>query len=269
MDEISAIVSDTARRLLRGLAEAAGTWEDMPESAWTAGWQAIEDSGLLLALLPDEDGGLGLPLSEGLGLVRIAGSHHGPWPVVDTMLARRFAAENGQDVAAGPAAGGPSEMAPHQRDIAALARACQMAGALEAVLEMTTAYVGERHQFGRPLARFQAIQHSLAVLAGEVAAACAAADFACQRIAAEGHDPILAIGIARARIGEAVSRGTAIAHQLHGAIGYVREHRLHRYTTAMWRWRDEFGTQAWWTRRVGMAVIAEGSDGFWSSTVAA
>ena len=144
-----------------------------------------------------------------------------------------------------------------------------MAGALEAVLEMSIRHVEERSQFGRPLARFQAIQHSLATLAGEVAAGRAAADFACQRIEGDNADLPLAIGIARARVGEAASRATAIAHQLHGAIGYTREHRLHRYTTALWRWRDEFGTQVWWTRRVGRAVIEEGADSFWPMVTAA
>ncbi|WP_436695960.1 acyl-CoA dehydrogenase family protein, partial [Geodermatophilus sp. CPCC 205506] len=55
----------------------------------------------------------------------------------------------------------------------ALARAVQLAAALEQVLAWTVQYAGERHQFGRPLARFQAIQMELAQMAGEVTAATA------------------------------------------------------------------------------------------------
>ena len=268
MDEMTAIMFDTAQRLLADLGERAGVWEDMSPAALDEGWQPIEESGLPLALVDEEHGGLGLPLAEGLELARIAGENPVPWPLVETMLARRFAASSGEEIPAGPVAS-PGDLAPDQRNLAALARAKQMSGALEAVLTMTITQVQERSQFGRPLAKFQAIQHSLAILAGEVAAARAAADHAVMRLDGAEGDVLLAIGIARARVGEAASRASAIAHQLHGAIGFTREHRLHRYTTALWAWRDQFGTQAWWTRQVGRAVIANGRDGFWPMVTAA
>ena len=43
--------------------------------------------------------------------------------------------------------------------------------ALAAILDMTTTYAQERVAFGKPLSKFQAIQHNLARLAGEAAAA--------------------------------------------------------------------------------------------------
>lgn len=268
MDEISAIMLDTAERLLADLGERAGSGEGLSEAERDAGWRVLEDSGLPLALTPEEAGGLGLSLADGLELARVAGRNPVPWPLVDAMLAHRFAAESGREAGPDPVAE-LRQISGEQRTVAALARAKQMAGALEAVLALTIAHVGERSQFGRPLAQFQAIQHSLAVLAGEVAAGHAAADFAVQRADAGGDELALAVGIARTRIGEAASRAAAIAHQLHGAIGYTREHRLHRYTTALWRWRDHFGTQAWWSRRVGAAVLARGRDGFWPMVTAA
>jgi hypothetical protein len=69
---------------------------------------------------------------------------------------------------------GPDPLDALQRMGAAI-RAQQMAGALERILDLSLEYARERVQFGRPIARFQAIQHSLASLAGEVAAAGAAA----------------------------------------------------------------------------------------------
>ncbi|MDQ6919187.1 MAG: acyl-CoA dehydrogenase family protein, partial [Candidatus Dormibacteraeota bacterium] len=62
----------------------------------------------------------------------------------------------------------------------ALLRAVQIAGALERVLQLTVQYAGDRHQFGQPLRRFQAIGHQLAELAAETAAARAAADAAAE-----------------------------------------------------------------------------------------
>ena len=65
----------------------------------------------------------------------------------------------------------------------AATRAVQMAGALEAILDLTVAYANERIAFERPIAKFQAVQHNLARLAGEVAAAMAAAGSAADTIA--------------------------------------------------------------------------------------
>ena len=44
----------------------------------------------------------------------------------------------------------------------ACAYAAQLAGAMERVLAITVAYANERDQFGRPIGKFQAIQHQLA-----------------------------------------------------------------------------------------------------------
>lgn len=161
-----------------------------------------------------------------------------------------------------PAAGAPL------LDLAALARALQMAGALERVLELTVDHVSTRVQFGRPLAKFQAIQQELAKLAGDVAAASAAADHAADALAL-GGDLHVAVAVARTRIGEAAGKASAIAHQLHGAIGFTREHALHRFTTALWSWRDEFGTQRYWTMELGKQALAAGRDGYWPMVVAA
>lgn len=268
MDETFAIVTNTARRLLADLSTRAAVWEDMTEDDRSAGWREIEESGFLVAMIAEEHGGLGLSLGQSLQLAGVVGQTPLPWPIVETMLARRFASATGNKQPLGPVER-LEDLSPRNLHIAAAARAVQMAGGLEAMLAITIAHVQERSQFGRPLAQFQAVQHSLAVLAGEVAAARASADLAVERLDDDGETNALAVGIARARVGEAVSKGSAIAHQLHGAIGYTREHRLHRYTTAMFAWRDEFGTQTWWTRLVGRAVLANGRDGLWPMVTAA
>ena len=65
----------------------------------------------------------------------------------------------------------------------AAVRAQQMAGALDHILDQSVQWSLDRVQFGRPIAKFQAVQHNLAQLAGEVAAAGAAADGAAEAIA--------------------------------------------------------------------------------------
>ena len=58
----------------------------------------------------------------------------------------------------------------------ALARTNLMAGTLQSTLDLGLQFAAEREQFGRSISKFQAIQHSLAVVAAEVAAAQRAAD---------------------------------------------------------------------------------------------
>src|SRR6185312_14447000 len=103
--------------------------------------------------------------------------------------------------------------------MAAAVRAQQMAGALERILDQSVQYSLDREQFGRPIAKFQAVQQNLAALAGEVAAASAAADGAAEAIAAHGVAGDIAVSqvaIAKIRAGDAAGAGAAIAHQVHG-----------------------------------------------------
>lgn len=152
----------------------------------------------------------------------------------------------------------------------ALARSLQMAGAAAAVLDRCVHYASEREQFGRPLAKFQAIQHQLARLATEAAAAQTAAQAACR--AADRYD--LASGLefevatAKIRAGEAAGHAAAIGHQVHGAIGFTDEYPLHYLTRRLWAWRSEFGAEAFWAERLGRAVAARGGDNLWRDITA-
>jgi len=143
----------------------------------------------------------------------------------------------------------------------ALARCVQMTGALSRSLEYALQYARERVAFGRPIAKFQAVQQMLAVMAGHVAAASAAADFAIERSAVVPNP--LAIAVAKARIGEAAGRCAEIAHQVHGAMGFTHEHNLHWSTRRLWAWRDEFGGDAYWQLQLGRAAAAVGPDALW------
>jgi acyl-CoA dehydrogenase len=150
-------------------------------------------------------------------------------------------------------------------------RAQMMSGALEKVLLMSVQYAQERVAFGRPIAKFQAVQHNLAILAGEVAAATAAANSAMLAAASNGFAvprTLLAVAAAKVRSGEAANAGAAIAHQVHGAMGFTQEHRLHQFTRRLWSWRDEYGQESEWAIRLGRLVAAAGPDALWPSLTA-
>ncbi len=163
---------------------------------------------------------------------------------------------------------GETGLAPsNARAIGATLRAQQIAGAMERITEMTVQYALDRVQFGRPLGKFQAVQQNLAVLAGQTAAAGAAADMAAEGV--ENGGRILAVAAGKARCGEAAGIGAAIAHQIHGAIGFTHEHSLHFLTKRLWSWRDEFGNETVWNRLLGRHMAKLGPDRYWAELTAA
>ena len=148
----------------------------------------------------------------------------------------------------------------------AVMRSQQIAGALAHVLDQCIEYASDRQQFGRPIGRFQAVQHNLAMLAGEAAAASSAADAAIRAMEQYGlDDPRAQIAVASAKVrsGEAAGAGAAIAHQVHGAMGYTHEYSLQHYTRRLWSWRDDFGSESVWAVQLGNQVAAAGHQSLW------
>lgn len=145
-------------------------------------------------------------------------------------------------------------------------RSVQIAGALEAILAMSVQYANERVAFERAIGKFQAVQHNLARLAGEVAAAMTASGSAADAIGSVdifGDAIFLEAASAKIRSAEAATEGAAIAHQVFGAIGFTQEHVLHRFTLRLLGWRDDFGNESYWAAELGKRVAQRGADGFW------
>jgi acyl-CoA dehydrogenase len=315
-------LDDTAQAAARG-----GQW--LP-----ALWAEVEEMGLPLALLTEDQGGFGLSLAEAGEALRLLGSHAMPLPVAETMAANQLLAAAGLPLAAGPAglaraddltisngrltstvarvawgeqldclalavgdklyrvprsgwsvAEAGTALNFHPRPSLALdwavdaeaalpwcplaggatVRTYQIAGALEAALDLTLSHTATRVQFGKPLQKNQVVQHELAKLAGELACATAAADLAGEALA---RRDVLGVAAGSLRAREAAGAGASIATQMHGAIGFTREHRLHLYTTSLWTWRDEFGGQVSWAKLLGSAAIDAGGPGYWPMVTA-
>jgi acyl-CoA dehydrogenase len=143
----------------------------------------------------------------------------------------------------------------------AMLRSAQMAGALQSLLHMTTGYATERVQFGKPIGHFQVIQQQIAVLAEHTACCLLGAEAAFAVSAGE----ITALPIMAAKIcaGEAAGIGASIAHAVHGAIGFTDEHSLHLKTRRLWAWRAEYGSQSYWSQRLGQTICEAGSSALW------
>src|SRR6185437_6183727 len=166
----------------------------------------------------------------------------------------------------------PLDSAPAPFDVSALMlmgatmRSVQAAGAMETLLSLSVRYANERVAFERPIGKFQAVQQNLARLAGETAAALAAAGSAADTIVhSDTFDDtvLLEAASAKVRTGEAAAEGAAIAHQVHGAIGFTNEHVLHRFTLRLLSWRDDFGSESYWAAALGELVARRGANQFW------
>lgn len=147
-----------------------------------------------------------------------------------------------------------------------LGRCLQIGAAMGAALELSIRYVQDRKQFGQPLAKFQAIQHSLALAAEEVAACAAITDLALACAAREGiRSPRLPVLLDAAALvaGHAVNVVYDMTHQVHGAIGFTQEYALHRHSLDLLRWRDHLhlmrGGDIGCAERLGDAALAAGS----------
>ena len=141
----------------------------------------------------------------------------------------------------------------------AWARCVQIIGAFDAALALTVTHTSQRVQFGRTLSRFQAVQHALATMAGEIEQARAATELATAAVGEHGFTgdrAEYAVTVAKVAVGRAVTPVTTIAHQLHGAIGVTTEHPLWSVTMRARSWADEFGTTASHARRLGRWALA-------------
>ena len=99
-------------------------------------------------------------------------------------------------------------------------------GMLDRAIDLTSAYVGERHQFGQPLSSFQGVQFQLTDAEVERVGLEELAKYALWSVATRQPDALadaLALRVAAVEAAEVVFR---ITHQLHGAIGFCDETTL-------------------------------------------
>lgn len=140
------------------------------------------------------------------------------------------------------------------RRLTAMVAAAMLSGALRCVFQRTLNYANERIQFGRPIGKFQAIQHQLAVMSEHVFAARMAARVGCS---GEVLTPdSLRVAVAKARNSQAALAVAELSHSIHGAIGFTKEYDLQLFTRRLHLWRQTAGTESYWHQVAGNTVIA-------------
>lgn len=100
-------------------------------------------------------------------------------------------------------------------------------GVSRRLLEIGVEYARTREQFGVPIGSFQAVKHLLAETAAAVEAARPTAWAAARALADDQQSASLAARVAKARAAEAGRLANDHALQVHGGIGFTKEHPLH------------------------------------------
>ena len=134
--------------------------------------------------------------------------------------------------------------------------AAQLSGALMTCFERTLQFANERQQFGRPIGKFQIIQHELAQISEHAFAARMAAQIACESNTLTA-DPVR-VAVGKARTSEAVVVVADFSHSIHGAIGFTEEFDLQLFTRRLHAWRQTAGSESYWHDVAGQALLAHG-----------
>jgi alkylation response protein AidB-like acyl-CoA dehydrogenase len=115
-----------------------------------------------------------------------------------------------------------------------LALSAQLVGLSRQLLDLSVRHVSIREQFGRPLGTFQAVQHRLADIAVAVEFAAPVVARASCSLVAGAPSTSRDVAMAKVFASEAAERAAYSSLQVHGAIGYTREHDLHLYSLRAW-----------------------------------
>jgi hypothetical protein len=132
-----------------------------------------------------------------------------------------------------------------------VAIAHQMAGGCRVMLDLARTHAMERTQFGRPIARFQAVRHRLADSLVAVEALDAVLD-------AAGTDPgPMTAALAKASAGRTARAVGTHCQQVLAGIGFTAEHPFHRYLKRTMVLDGLFGRADDILRDVGLGLLAD------------
>jgi alkylation response protein AidB-like acyl-CoA dehydrogenase len=101
-------------------------------------------------------------------------------------------------------------------------------GLAQAVLNLATDYAKQRNQFGRPIAKFQAVQFKLADMATELEAA-RWLTYRAAYLRDTGQPFLKEAAMAKLNASQVATRAASEAVQIHGGIGYMLESPVARF----------------------------------------
>ena len=113
-------------------------------------------------------------------------------------------------------------------DIGRIGVAAMAVGLAQGAFDESLAYAKERHAFGQPIARFQAIQGKLADMSTEIEAA-RLLTYKAALLKDAGRPFALAAAQAKLKSGLVALQAADDAVQIHGGYGYIEEYPVCRF----------------------------------------
>lgn len=136
---------------------------------------------------------------------------------------------------------------------AMVAKCAQMVGAIQKLLEMTVEHAKVRVQFDRPIGSLQAVQHHCAnvtVLLDTTELMTYRAGWNIE----QGLPYFREVLRAKAWTNQACIQAAALAHQVHGGMGFMREHDLHLFSRQLMTSAYLLGGTAWCHRQIASDI---------------
>jgi alkylation response protein AidB-like acyl-CoA dehydrogenase len=139
----------------------------------------------------------------------------------------------------------------------AIALAAEQVGVAQQCLDLTLAYTGQRHQFDRPVAGFQAVKHRCAQMLVALESARSAVYGAACMADTHPDSAVLMFYAAQARVAatEAALFCSREAIQLHGGVGFTWEFDPHFYLRRAQASSQRLGPVSWWLEQVAGQLL--------------
>ena len=133
----------------------------------------------------------------------------------------------------------------------AILAAAEAIGAADTVLQLAHDYAGERRQFGRSIASFQALRHLLADMYVRAASGFSAVLYAAAAFDEGAEDAKRTASVAKAYVSRGAREVAHGAMQVFGGIAFTDEHPAHRFLRRIIVRSQQFGDAAHHERALG------------------
>ena len=133
--------------------------------------------------------------------------------------------------------------------------AAELLGLTERMIEMSTLYAQDRHQFGKPIGSYQAIKHHLASARVKLEFARPVVYRAAWLIDTQAEHLELAVAQAKLAATDAATFASEVAIQVHGGMGYTFEVDLHMWMKRAWALSGLWGSRQYHMQIVEQALI--------------
>jgi acyl-CoA dehydrogenase len=121
----------------------------------------------------------------------------------------------------------PAKLVDELTALSMAAEGAELVGMSRALVTMTVSYARDRQQFDQPLFDFQAVRHHIADMHSDTTLMAALWHDTVARVGRGGE--VEAAGAAALWTRDACPRIVGRAHQIHGGVGFIREHPLHLF----------------------------------------